>query len=311
MAVAAAAVPHPAARPSAGKYIPSTRHSWNYCDQWDGCRFATDDGVQLELPQGGCELRFQAGCHACSLAQSAAGTPQTLLVRSLSEDLPPATDCRNSSSLCVQAPTGGGGLQGGEQAACIRMNRVRHAACSAANVHGVIPCPALLLQSVAYPAALIAKGPDVPFMSGGPIMTSGPQVQLSSAAAVPCSLEHSLLPTICHAAPCCVLLINPSQPLHTVVAGAWVHTASRARPVFIRTLQLLRLPQVCGLRLAWCLCRRRVLWAQQCPPREAWCIHTSLPVPPAGRKSKSACCRCRQTRQRRTATRITSARVSS
>jgi len=34
----------------------------------------------------------------------------------------------------------------------------------------------LPLQSVGYPAALIAKGPAVPFQAGGPFMSTGPQV---------------------------------------------------------------------------------------------------------------------------------------
>lgn len=34
----------------------------------------------------------------------------------------------------------------------------------------------LIQPTLAYPAALIAKGPAVPFSAGGPIVTSGPQL---------------------------------------------------------------------------------------------------------------------------------------
>lgn len=37
-------------------------------------------------------------------------------------------------------------------------------------------CIASPCQALGYPAALIAKGPDVPFLAGGPFMSTGPQV---------------------------------------------------------------------------------------------------------------------------------------
>ncbi len=48
--------------------------SWNYCDQSGGCSFTTDDCGRLELPQGGCELRFQVGLQG-QLLQMASGAP--------------------------------------------------------------------------------------------------------------------------------------------------------------------------------------------------------------------------------------------
>lgn len=43
------------------------------------------------------------------------------------------------------------------------------------------PPPCLPRQSVGYPAALIAKGPGVPFLAGGPFMSAGPQVRCQVA----------------------------------------------------------------------------------------------------------------------------------
>lgn len=43
------------------------------------------------------------------------------------------------------------------------------------------PLPSLSRQSVGYPAALIAKGPGVPFLAGGPFMSAGPQVRCQVA----------------------------------------------------------------------------------------------------------------------------------
>lgn len=83
--------------PSPLNATPSVCNVWSHCSNPDGCRFTTDDGAELALPEGGCGLRFQE----------------------------------------------------------------------------------LVQPAVAYPAALIAKGPNVPFSAGGPIVTSAPQVGAS------------------------------------------------------------------------------------------------------------------------------------
>ncbi|EFN56522.1 hypothetical protein CHLNCDRAFT_144136 [Chlorella variabilis] len=80
--------------PSPLNATPSVCNVWSHCSNPDGCRFTTDDGAELALPEGGCELRFQE----------------------------------------------------------------------------------LVQPMLGFPAALIAKGPNVPFSAGGPIVTSAPQV---------------------------------------------------------------------------------------------------------------------------------------
>ena len=83
--------------PSPLNATPSVCNVWSHCSNPDGCRFTTDDGAELALPEGGCELRFQE----------------------------------------------------------------------------------LVQPMLGFPAALIAKGPNVPFSAGGPIVTSAPQVGAS------------------------------------------------------------------------------------------------------------------------------------
>ncbi|PRW39133.1 cytochrome P450 chloroplastic isoform C [Chlorella sorokiniana] len=111
---------------------PTACNSWNFCNQTGGCSYTADNGERLELPQGGCELRFQD----------------------------------------------------------------------------------LISPSVGYPAALIAKGPGVPFQAGGPFMSSGPQVPgymlmvgkgLFTAGRFNCS--GTLRPEIQE----CVLQMSPEQ----------------------------------------------------------------------------------------------------
>ena len=135
-----------------GGSAPSRCNAWNWCGRPEGCRLPLDDGGALELRRGGCELRFQARRAGCGAGESGWGRAAQRGGRAgpcMPAALPPhmGTECGCCTTAAPPRPA-------------------------------LPPCTQDLIEpGMAYPAALLAKGPEVPFTAGGPLMTAGPRVR--------------------------------------------------------------------------------------------------------------------------------------
>ena len=128
-------------------------------------------------------------------------------------------------------------------------------------------CIAVTCQAVGYPAALIAKGPGVPFQADGPFMALGPQVR-DAATPLRCRLRHGgcggkfqpgRLGVVMRAGSCqhacpspglphTVLLPSLQVPGYTLMVGKGLFTAGRFNCSGTLRSAVLGFAGVCGAK---------------------------------------------------------------